>query len=140
MASSGWNDWLDLAVANLDQTKLLRSLRPVQCAVVTPPPVRVSQSEESLEDSQGGACACAVSSKECRSSVVRMEADSGLSSGMCIVNDWSDEQIWACNRSAVEVSVSEGTFQSWLNGASTSGIQLVLCLLLYAHFYFILSG
>ncbi|GAQ79440.1 7-keto-8-aminopelargonic acid synthase [Klebsormidium nitens] len=38
-------------------------------------------------------------------------------------DDWSDEQIKACNRSAVEVSVSDGTIQSWLSGTATSGTE-----------------
>lgn len=40
---------------------------------------------------------------------------------------WTRDEIRACDRSAVEVLVSEATIQSWLSGAATSGKQCPLC-------------
>jgi hypothetical protein len=40
---------------------------------------------------------------------------------------WTRDEIRACDRSAVEVLVSEATIRSWLSGATTTGKQCLVC-------------
>lgn len=124
MAPSVWGDWLDTAISGLGHTNLLRSLRPVQCDAARRSPQCGEEDGDCLAECRaGGAGGCNSRSLNngAQGGICFQESRSAGGNLVSLADDWNDEEIRACNRSAVEVSVSEGTIQSWLSGTATSG-------------------
>lgn len=97
--ASPWELWLDLSLASLTETSLLRSLRPIF-------------PQRSPLPADGAAAAAS------------LDGDAAAAFGT-IVNDLQTfDGLGPWDRSAVEIEISRPTFQRWLNEVPSSGDEV----------------